>query len=499
MRDNSLLHGVYQDLASRGLREETLKKFRYQLGSIDGTPVQIANYCDRSGGIVAQKVRRPGKEFSWTGEPKAVFMLFGQDLWGTGGRKVIVTEGEIDCMTVSQIQDNKWPVVSVPDGATSSTKAIARSSDWLETFDQVIFMFDGDTPGREGARECAALLTPGKAFIAQMPDGEDPNSLMVQHNTKAVMDAMWAAQPYRPDSVASLSNLLDEAVRPVNWGLSLPTCLDALYKMSYGPKPGSVWVGGAGVGIGKTDIFTEMEAHDLQQGRAIAVWHGEQAPPDTPKRIAAKMVGKPYFTPDCEYTEDELRGLLGEYEDKLHIYDHRKLPVDWPELSRWIRWVVKVYGVEVVYLDNLTLLSADADDERRYLDGLLKDAKALASQLGIIIHFLSHLTTPQSGKAHEEGGRVEAKQFTGSRAIMRYADFMWGLERDTQNADVATRTISTFRSIKDRLTGQSTGQTFWLQYDPVTSLQKEVDEPPRPEKKGEDYGFKSQTDGYNFS
>jgi twinkle protein len=500
MSNTDLVQGVYQDLPSRGLREETLKKFRYQLGSINGMPVQIANYCGRSGSVVAQKIRKPGKEFSWSGDPRTVFNLFGQDLWGPGGRKVIVTEGEIDCMSVSQIQDNKWPVVSVPDGASSSSKAILRSSDWLETFDQVIFMFDGDTPGREGARECAALLTPGKAFIADLPDGEDPNSLLVAHNSQAITAAMWGAKPYRPDSVASLAALLDEAVRPVEWGFSLPTCLATLYRMSYGPKPGSVWVGGAGVGIGKTDVFTEMEAHDLEQGRAIAVWHGEQAPHDTPKRIAAKMVGKPFFKPDCEYTEEELRDILGKYEDKLHIYDHRKLPTDWPELSRWIRWVVKVYGVQCVYLDNLTLLSADADDERRYLDGLLAEAVKLASQLNIVIHFLSHLTTPQTGKSHEEGGRVEAKQFTGSRAIMRYASYMWGLERDTQAEDMVVRTTSTFRCIKDRLTGQSTGQTFWLRYDPLTSLQEECEAPPEPEKKGEDYGFKpQQSDGYNFS
>jgi twinkle protein len=77
---------------------------------------------------------------------------------------------------------------------------------------------------------------------------------------------------------------------------------------------------------------------------------------------------------------------------------------------------------------------------------------------------------------------------------------MWGLERDTQAADMAVRTTSTFRCIKDRLTGQSTGQTFWLRYDPLTSLQEECEAPPEPEKKGEDYGFKpQQPDSYNFS
>lgn len=499
-----LLTGSYTDLASRGLREETLKKFRYTVGDYHGTPCQIAPYCDLSGEVVAQHLRLPRnpetgkKDMPWIGEPKRVFQLFGQNVWGEGGRRVVVTEGEIDAMTVSQVQDNKWPVVGVP--GSDSVKFVERSSAWLETFDQVIFMFDGDEAGRKGARNCAAVLTPGKAYIAELPDGEDPNSLLTSRRSEIIMRAMWDAKPYRPDTVASLHDLLDEAVKPAEWGKSLPKCLDKLYQWSYGPKPGQVWVGGAGVGIGKTDIFTEMAAHDLQEGRAIAVWHGEQSPPETPKRIAAKLTGKPFFKPDFEYDEEELRLPLEGYEGKLHIYDHRKLPVDWDELAKWLRWLKKVYNIEAAYLDNLTLLSADADDERRFLDKLMKDAKELASQLDITIHFLSHLTTPDKGQPHEEGGRVEAKQFTGSRAIMRYADYMWGLERNTQAEDPEVRQTSTFRCIKDRLTGQSTGRTFWLRYDPVTSLQEECDAPPEPEKKGEAYGFKDTTgDGYSFA
>jgi twinkle protein len=184
------------------------------------------------------------------------------------------------------------------------------------------------------------------------------------------------------------------------------------------------------------------------------------------------------------------------YANQVHIFDHRKLPSDWNEIQSWVRWVAKVYGVQNVYLDNLTLLSAAADDERRFLDKLLKEAKELASQLGVTVHFLSHLTTPSSGKPHEEGGRVEAVQFTGSRAIMRYADLMYGLERDTQAEDPLVRSTSTFRIIKDRLTGQSTGQTFWLRYNPETSLQVECDAPPKPKETNHVHG--DNATGYGF-
>ena len=494
-----MITGTYTDLASRGLRADTLRKFRYQVGEYKGQPCHIAPYNNRKGEMVAQHLRLPkdaegNKEMPWVGDTARIFQLFGQSAWGSGGRKVVVTEGEIDAMSVAQIQDLRWPVVGAP--GTNSEKYIQRASDWLETFDEVIFLFDGDDPGRKAARECAALLTPGKAYIAELPDGYDPNELLVQNKTAVVQSAIFNAQPFRPDNMTSLSDLIDEAVKPIEWGLSLPTCLNKLYEMSYGPKPGQVWIGGAGVGIGKTDIFSELEAHDIKEGRSIAVWHGEQSPAETPKRIAAKLTGKPYFKPDFEYDEAELREVLAPYNDQVHIFDHRKLPSDWDEIKKWVRWVAKVYGVQSVYLDNLTLLSADADDERRFLDKLLKEAKELASQLGVTVHFLSHLTTPKTGKPHEEGGRVEAAQFTGSRAIMRYADYLWALERDTQADDPAIRSTSTFRIIKDRLTGQSTGQTFWLKYNAATSLQEEVLQPPQPTENSNDRGNNAADYGF---
>lgn len=482
--------GTYKDLASRCLDERTLRKFGYTIGhNAAGELVQIAPYKDDAGATVAQKTRTKDKTFSWVGDEKRVRQLFGQHLWSAGGKRVIITEGEIDCMTVSFVQDHKWPVVSVSHGATGSEKCIVRSLQWLESFDEVIFMFDGDEPGRQGARELAALLKPGRAKIASLPDGEDPNSLLVKGNRSAIVTAIFEASPFRPDAIRALGDLITEASRKPEWGYTLP--FKPLHDWSYGPRPGQVWIGGAGVGIGKTDVFTEMITHDLKEGRASLAILLEQQPAETAQRVAAKIAGKPYFKPDCEYDEAELRGVLSPYEDLLHVYDHRG-STEWEEIERMIRWAVRAFDIKQVYLDNLTVLSADAADERRFLDGLMKNIKSLAVELNVCIHVLSHLSTPD-GTPHEEGGRVEAKQFTGSRAIMRYADYMWGLERDTQNEDPEMRSISTFRILKDRISGQSNGRTFHLKYDPETTRMSECAAPIINED-----GSSVSGEGYNF-
>lgn len=499
-----MIHGSYTDLGSRKLRAETLKFFGYQVGEYKGTPCHVAPYRNRKGTeVVAQHIRLPKnaegeKEMPWVGEPLRVFQLFGQHLWGEGGRMVVVTEGEIDAMSVAQMQDLKWPVVSVPNGAKGSVQAIERASDWLESFDKVVFMFDADEAGREGAAECATALTPGKAFIATLPEGTDPNDLLVANKQSLIQKAIWEAKAFRPDFVSSAMDLIEEALTPVEWGWSMPECLKSLYEWTYGPRPGQVWIGGAGVGIGKTDIFSEMEAYEVSQGHPVAIFHGEQSPPETIQRTAAKLKGVPYFLPDAGHDPNELRDVLAPFADLIHVYDHRVQPTEWVDIAKWIKWVVKVYGCRQVFIDNLTLLSAHADDERRFLDGLLKEATDMASQLGITLHFLSHLTTPKNGAPHEEGGRVEAKQFTGSRAIMRYAHVLWGLERNTQSEDEVIKTTSTLRTLKVRLAGHNVGKTTWLRYDPSTSLQRETEAPPEPEKEERDVGF-TNSEGYDFS
>jgi twinkle protein len=47
---------------------------------------------------------------------------------------------------------------------------------------------------------------------------------------------------------------------------------------------------------------------------------------------------------------------------------------------------------------------------------------------------------------------------------------MLALERDQQAEDIEQRQTTTLRVLKDRVTGQATGKTFKLGYDPVSGL-----------------------------
>ena len=114
-----------KELPKRGITEETAKFFNYGIADYNGSPVQVATYEDQLGRQSAQHIRFKDKKFIWVGDCKNV-QLWGQKLWRQHGSYgnvfAVITEGEIDAMSISQVQGNKFPVVSLPSGAQSANK-----------------------------------------------------------------------------------------------------------------------------------------------------------------------------------------------------------------------------------------------------------------------------------------------------------------------------------------------------------------------------------------
>lgn len=476
--------GEFKPLAKRDITEETARKFGYRYAEFNGKKVQVADYRDQQGHITAQHLRFPNKDFVWLGDSKNV-QLFGQHLWGEGGKKVVITEGEIDAMSVSQLQGNKWPVVSIPSGAASAKKAISANLTWLASYDEVILMFDMDEPGQKAVQECAPLLPPGKCKIASLPL-KDANDCLVQGKGQDVITAIWNAKTFRPDGIKKLSDIKAEVLKPVEMGRPWP--FPELTKLTYGRRVGEVYMFGAGTGIGKTDLFTQTIAFILEEERKpVACFYLEQPIVETGKRIAGKIAKRRFHVPDAGWTQEELMETFDrlEEDDNLFLYDHFG-STDWDNIAATIRYLAHAEGVQDFFIDHLTAL-ADPSNEKESLEQLMKEMASLAQELKVTFYVISHLSTPE-GKPHEEGGRVMIRHFKGSRAIGFWSHFMFGMERDQQHADERWRSITTFRVLKDRYTGTAAGQCLYLGYDQGTGLLSVV-EPPPEESDAKSHGF----------
>ncbi|MDN8037440.1 toprim domain-containing protein [Burkholderia vietnamiensis] len=450
-------------LPARQISEETCRLFGVRVGKLrSGDPVHMYPYY-RDNQVVAFKARGQSKEFKFIGETKHPTM-FGQNLWN-GGKKLVVTEGEIDALTVSQLQGNKWPVVSVPNGAQGAKRDMARQMDFFEQFDEIVLMFDNDEPGRAAANECAELFNPGRCKIATLPL-KDPNECLLKGKSQDVIQAIWNAKSFRPDGIKSIREVAADAAVDIPDGA--PWWLPKLTELTYGRREGECYAFGAGTGIGKTDWFTQSIAYDLLELKLnVGVLYLEQPIVETARRIAGKAAGKVLHVPRKATLEERQQALeLISEGDRLHLYDSFGA-ADWEVVKAKIRFMVHGLGCKSIYLDHLTALAAAEEDERRGLDQIMAELAALALELKIYLHFISHLTRPKDGPPHEEGGRVKQTQFRGSNAIGMWSHFMFGLERNTQAEDEEGK-LTTFRVIKDRNTGQATGKTIPLGYDTQT-------------------------------
>lgn len=466
------LEGDIIPLPKRHLSLATCQKFGYAVGkNKHGQSVQIATYANEEGEVVAQKLRDASKNFVVVGSGGHSMPLFGQHLWPTSGQRICITEGEIDAMSLSQSFGNSWPVVSLPNGAQAAKKAIARNLQWLLGYTQIVLCFDMDEPGRAAAAECAPLFPPGRCAIAQYPL-KDANEMLVAGRVKELVSAVYQARTYRPDGIVTLAEIEERVLAKPTPGRPWP--FEGLTKATFGRRPGDVIGLGAGSGVGKSDFLAQCVAYDVMElGVPTATLFLEQAVGETGRRIAGKIAGKRFHVPNDGWTEEELRETWGRLKaaNKLHLYDSFGA-MDWKTIEGTIRYLAAAEGVQHFYLDHLTALAAAEDDEKKALEKIMAEVASLAQSLGIIIHYVSHLATPE-GKPHEEGGRVMAKHFKGSRAIAFWSHLLLGLERDTQNPGSPT----VLRCLKDRYTGQATGRTWGLQYNATTGLLSECELP----------------------
>lgn len=477
-----LLHGDHNPLKARGLTLKTAEQYDYRVGTHMGETVQIAPYQDKSGRTVAQKVRPRDKTLMhWRGKKKNALPLFGQSKWKAGGRMIVVTEGELDAMSAAQAMGNTWPAVSVPDGAHSAAKAVAAAADYLETFERVVFMFDMDDDGQEGAVAAAAVLTPGKAYIASLPL-KDASDMLQAGRAKEIVSAAWNAREYRPDGILDVASLREKALLPPSYGLPWPW--PRLTEATYGIRRGELYGLGAGVGTGKTTAFKQlmlvtmfpdmMESHDgldvtIPEARKVGAILLEENPAKTLRTLAGMRIGARVHVPGTEYDEAALVRAIDEMDGLFFPYNHFGAK-DWASVKERIRYMVLALGIKDIFLDHLTALIAHEEDDRKALDAIMSDLASMVEQYGFTLYFISHLTTPK-GQAHEEGGRVLEKHFTGSRAIARWAHNLYALERDKQEPDSPT----VFRILKERETGDATGVVFGLTYDRDTGLLREVE------------------------
>lgn len=458
--------GEVQSLAKRKIREDTCQLFQYRVGEWFGKKAQFAYYLDPvTRAPVAAKVRFPDKTFTIIGDADAM-PLYGEWLWKDGGKKIVITEGEIDALTVSQLQQNKWPVVSIPKGAQGAKRALKKAYEYLSKFEEIVLMFDMDEAGRHAAVECAELFPPGKVKIADLPL-KDPNEMLQEDRGDEVIRALWNARTYRPDGIIDGLSLWETVVSE-DHNVSRPYPWEGLNDKTHGLRQGELLTITAGSGVGKSAVVREIASHLIRLGETVGLIMLEESTKRTALGLMGIELNKPLHISREGVSEVELKqafdATLGT--GRVFLYDHfGSTEVD--NLLSRVRYMAKALDCKWTILDHLSIVVSGLDeggDERKLIDRTMTMLRTLVEETGIGLILVSHLKRPD-GKGHEEGAKTSLNQLRGSHAIAQLSDMVLGLERNQQ--DDENPNVTVVRVLKNRFSG-ITGEATKLYYNHET-------------------------------
>lgn len=480
--NNSLLEVDIKPLDARRINLETVTKFGY--GYANGK--QVATYYDADNKPVAQKLRAKDKTFTWIGEPKKA-TLFGQHLWKPHPKlRIVITEGEIDALSVSQIQENKWAVVSIPSGVDGAPKAIGKSLEWLSGFKEVVICFDNDEVGKAAARTVAALLPPNKAFICTLPL-KDANEMLKAGRASDLVKCLWDAKKFKPDGILNGSEILDRLheTKP-DTSYAFPDWLSKTNAKTKGIRLGELDVFTSGTGSGKTTLIKQLQMHYyrttlLNQGLIML----EEPLVDTANGlIGIDLKRRLHMTPtDKEVIDEKAKEIfLAEDEDgfnRFNLYDAFGSVAE-EELYTKIRFMVKGLGCKIIWLDHLSILVSSLGqdgDERKTIDSIMHNLKSLTVELKCYIGLIVHLNndTKSQGKTFEEGAVPHLNNLRGSGGIKQLSNTVYAFSRNQQAEGDLERNTSLITVLKCRYTG-NTGRADHVYYNDDTGcLQAGVD------------------------
>ena len=465
---NVQLQGSAQRLQKRGLSEKVCDKYKiYRDGDL------LRFYYFSSDGILKGcKVKTKDKDFRYEGETDGTF--FGQHLFPTTGKRVVITEGELDAASCAEAMPG-WPMVSLPSGAASARKAIQRNLEWLQGYESVVLFYDNDAAGREAAEKSAAVLPPGKVKIARIREPyKDASDALQANDTDAISRAIWDATPYRPDGIVEGRSLLELVTTP-NSPHDYEYPFKGLQEKLHGIHKGELISITAGSGIGKSSFCRELATHLLNNGERVGYLALEESNRRTALGLMSAAVGK-----SLHIGEHDRATLVEAYEASLanwnlYLFDGFG-SYDPDIIYNRIEYLATGLDTKIVFLDHLSILLSGLDgDERRIIDQTMTKLRSLVERTGITLFLVSHLKRTSGDQNHEEGARVTLGQLRGSAAIAQLSDSVIALERNQQAANGGSSTV--VRVLKNRFSGE-VGIACHLDYDLSTCkfIETKVDE-----------------------
>ena len=456
-------------MGSRKISKEVIDYFNVKM-SVDseGRPASHYYPYTKQGKIVAYKERILPKEFRTHGDFKNT-ELFGQ-AQAQGNKMLIITEGEIDAMSVAEsfLRNNSriYPVVSL-HSASGIASALAQR-DWINKFETVVLMLDQDEAGAKATEALAKMISPGKVKIATLPE-KDPSETLVIHGHQCIILAQWDAQPWNPAGVISGEAIWEQyQERRAIESVPYPECLSGLNLKTKGIRHGEITLFTSGTGSGKSTVIKEIILDLLSKtDDKIGLISLEESVGDTAEKFISMQLRRSVSDPPPLTEEEERQGFDAVFSDeRLVLLDHQGSVGDSSLIDK-IEYMA-LSGCKYLVLDHITIAVSEGSEGlsgNEAVDKIMSDLLKIVKRHNVWLGLISHLRkAPGGGTSFEEGKLASIDDIKGSGSIKQISFDIISFSRNLTADNETERNIINFRVLKSRFSGL-TGPAGSASYD----------------------------------
>jgi len=405
----------------------------------------------------AYKIRKLPKTFSWSGKSIG---LFGMEKFGAGGRRLIITEGEIDAMSVSTASYERYkkfyPVVAL--SSSVMTKSLLENRDWIRSFNEVVICFDEDEAGKKAADEAIKIIGIDKVKIVKLPEN-DANEVFIKHSGARLLQCIFDASPYVPSGIISSEEIWDAIEkRDKIPAVPYPPCMDSVNKKLKGQRLNEIALFISGTGSGKSTLMREIMLHDLATTTdKIGIISLEETPAETGAKLSAMAISR--NSSHEEIPLEELRigfdSVFGE--DRVVLLNHEGNFADGSIIDK-IEYMSLV-GCKYIFIDHITILVSEGVADltgNEAQDKMMNELSRIVQKHPVWIGLVSHLRkAPSGGKSFEEGKMPTLDDIKGSGSIKQISYDIIAFARNMAAETEAERNTIKMSVLKARTTGQT--------------------------------------------
>lgn len=470
----------YHSLPIHGWRERMVTKSvseKYGVVSEegrDGQPNARLYPVTKSSEIVGYRKRVFPKDIFAIGNCRANNEMFGQSAFESGQKFLVITTGEEDAMSLAQtLRSEKngqtyWtPVVSVINGDESIITQIKSNFDYVNSFEKVILMFDMDDAAQKHVDAAARLLSPGKAYIAKLPE-KDANDMVRKGMSGELRQAFWKAEPHNRVDILHLEQMWDDfESEDSNQKIPFPPAWSKLNQMmNGGPERGEITIIGALTSIGKTTIINNIAYHLVENTNfKVGALYLEATRREVVRDLLSLEMSLNLRNADrstLDMPKLKKRFMENLSSKNQFVYADHQGSISNDAIFDKLNYLAKAEDCDVVIVDPIQAAVNSSDNSAMidFMDSLLKFAK----QTDTSVIAVSHMRKPESDNPHD----VSEYNLMGSSSINQIAFNTILMSRDKMSDDPVIKGATKIQMVKCRRTGE-TGEAGWLRYDPKTT------------------------------